>query len=498
MTAFRFCLVWLLGFAVLAFGQAGATSMSSVESLLRAHHVARALQSLKVALRTSPNDTNLWTLKGIALSMQGKNRDASVAFQNALHIEPDNLAALRGEAQILDQEHAQRALPLLRRIITLSPNDATAHEMLALDEQREGDCIAAIADFHKSGPAMQEHPESLAAYGSCLNATGKSPQAITVFQHLDHSYPNLRFAKYDLALVLCDARHYHQALQVLMPVITNGKADPDTLSLASEAYEAVGNTPKAVATLRQAIVEDPANVNLYNSFAELCLDHQSYKVGIDMIDAGLRINPNAASLYLSRGLLYAELSNFAQAQSDFAAAEHLNPRQGVSAYAIDMAELEKYHFDTSHSNAALKALRTQLHSYPHNFLLHYLLAKLLSMEGPQTGTSTLADARSEAETAVQLKPGFVAARDLLALIDLNSNDFSAAARQSLDALHYDPNDRTAVYHLIAALRHSKTPKDQAELRKMAQRLGAMERNSLQTDTHRKRFRLVEAPPPTAK
>ena len=286
MTAFRFYLVWLLGSAVLAYGKAGAGSISSVESLLRAHHTARALQSLDVALRTSPNNANLWTLKGIALSMRGNDRGASVAFQNALHLEPDNLAALRGEAQILDQQHSQRALGLLRRIIRLSPNDATAHEMLALDEQREGDCIAAIADFQKSGPAMQQHPESLAAYGSCLNATDKNPQAITVFQQLDHSYPNLRFAKYDLALVLCDARHYHRALQVLKPVISNGKADPDTLSLASEAYEAVGNTPKAVATLRQAIVEDPENLNLYNSFAELCLDHQSYKVGIDMINAG--------------------------------------------------------------------------------------------------------------------------------------------------------------------------------------------------------------------
>ena len=164
----------------------------------------------------------------------------------------------------------------------------------------------------------------------------------------------------------------------------------------------------------------------------------------------------------------------------------------------EVAELEKYHFDTSHSNAALKALRAQLHSYPNNFLLHYLLAKLLSMEGPQSGSATLDAARSEAEIAVQLKPTFVAARDLLALIDLNSNDFSGAAKQSRDALHYDPNDRTAVYHLIAALRHSKQLQDQAELKHMVKRLGAMERKSLQSDTHRKRFRIIEATPPGAK
>ncbi len=315
---------------------------------------------------------------------------------------------------------------------------------------------------------------------------------------METHFPQLLFAKYDLALVLCDARHYKQALHVLEPVIHASKADPDMLSLASQAYEAAGNTPQAVGTLRQAIVKDPTDVNLYNAFAELCLDHQSYKAGIGMVNAGIHYNPKAASLYLSRGLLYAELSKFAQAQSDFATAERLNPGQGVSSYATDMAELEKYHFDTSHSDAAVKALQEQIHSYPNNFLLHFLLAKLLIMQGPQTGTPALARARSEAATAVRLKPDFVAARDLLAVIDLQSNNYSAAASQSRKALHYDPNDRSAVYHLIHALRHSKRPQDRAELQRMARRLGAMERHSLKSDTHKKRFRIVEAARPGKK
>jgi hypothetical protein len=37
------------------------------------------------------------------------------------------------------------------------------------------------------------------------------------------------------------------------------------LSLASEAYESAGDTPKAVSLLRQAIVLSPENASFYNA-----------------------------------------------------------------------------------------------------------------------------------------------------------------------------------------------------------------------------------------
>ena len=40
--------------------------------------------------------------------------------------------------------------------------------------------------------------------------------------------------------------------------------------------------------LREAIVLRPADANLYNAFAVLCLDHDSFQVGIDMLNVGLQ------------------------------------------------------------------------------------------------------------------------------------------------------------------------------------------------------------------
>jgi hypothetical protein len=53
--------------------------------------------------------------------------------------------------------------------------------------------------------------------------------------------------------------------------------------VASSAYERMGNTPRAVETLRQAIVSDPTRNILYLHFADLCFAHSSFQVGIDML-----------------------------------------------------------------------------------------------------------------------------------------------------------------------------------------------------------------------
>ena len=55
--------------------------------------------------------------------------------------------------------------------------------------------------------------------------------------------------------------------------------------------------------LREAIVADPRNVDLYLDFATVSMDHQSFQAGIAMINSGLALQPNVAALYVARGSL---------------------------------------------------------------------------------------------------------------------------------------------------------------------------------------------------
>jgi Flp pilus assembly protein TadD len=103
------------------------------------------------------------------------------------------------------------------------------------------------------------------------------------------------------------------ALVTLQPLLDAQDADSETLQLASTAHEDAGETPQAVALLRQAMMLDPKNPGPYLDFADICFNHQSFQVGIDVITDGLSQQPNSDDLYVARGVLYVQLAQYDKA-----------------------------------------------------------------------------------------------------------------------------------------------------------------------------------------
>ena len=203
-----------------------------------------------------------------------------------------------------------------------------------------------------------------------------------------------------------------------------------------------------------------------------------------MINAGLQRIPGDSSLYLSRGLLYAQLADYEKAEADFKTAERLDSSQTLSSYALDLAELEK-----NHPDQALLEVRSQLRAHPNSALHHYLLAKLLEKQGTDSTGRASQEAIHAALTAVKLKPNFVEARDLLASLYLGFGQYGAAIEQSQLALKYAPQDQAAMYHLIVALRHSDASGERDQIQALVKRLAESEQAARRLDTDRKRFKI---------
>ena len=73
----------------------------------------------------------------------------------------------------------------------------------------------------------------------------------------------------------------------LQPSLPPTQHRPDVLNLAATLYEDTGDTSRAVSLLRQAIIGNPRDTELYLHFADVCFVHKSFQVGIDMLNAGL-------------------------------------------------------------------------------------------------------------------------------------------------------------------------------------------------------------------
>lgn len=458
---------------------------ASAAALVKSGRYDAAISEAKRALMVSPKDPGLWTIEGIAYAMQGKDHEALAALRTALHIEPGFVRALQAEAQILSRRHDLELTGVLEKILRLDPNDSTARELLALEQARRDDCKSADQNFRQLSTQLSTHAESLERYGTCLFTEGEYTQSAVIFGQFRTLQPESADAGYDLALAEARAGEKKEAAETLKPLLAS--PDVETALLASDVFEDLGDTPQAVSLTHRAIVLDPMLPDPYLRFAELCMLHESYEPGIDMVSAGISRMPQNSGLYLARGLLYGALAQYDKAEADFRMAEQFDPSHGIGAYGVGLVQVQ-----SNHSAEALATIRTALNDHPQDAQLNFLFARILIENGAGQGSPEFAEAARAAENAVRLKPDFVPARNLLAKIDDMRGDTAAVIQQCREALRLDPSDQSALFRLMRAV--SKTG-DTAAAQALMRQVAEQHQHARTEESERLRYKIVEATGP---
>jgi len=492
--------------AVLFAAAAEDDAVRSITAALRATRYQQALELAQTARRQWPKEVRILVLEGMALNGLGRGSEALARFGSALEISPDYVPALEAASEIeykseiesksqiesqaqIESKKPGAAAIHLERLLALRPGEETAHAMLAVLAWKRGDCASAVKHFGQSQSAIAAQPDAQYGFGACLMKLKRPREALPVFERLLAAHPHdrdTRHARYAVALVLLDTRRTREAISALQPLVEAKDPDPTALQLSSEAHEAMGETPQAVALLREAIVRDPGNVKLYLDFASLSFAHQSFQVGIDMIDAGLRRVPDSAPLYLARGVLHVQLAEFDQADRDFDRAQRLDPKQAVGGVVRGLSQIQQNNMDQ-----ALVTVRTQLKDRPKDEFPYYVLAELLSRQGVQPGSAEFDEALHAALEAVRLKPDFTLARDVLSRLYLQAGETDRAIEQCRLALRDNPSDEMALYRLIRALQSKGGKNGAAEVPALLKQFTALRDEARRRDAEEGKYRLVE-------
>jgi tetratricopeptide (TPR) repeat protein len=465
------------------FAQTASDRVAPITSALRNSEFDKALQLLQPAIKEFPKNPQLWMFQGLAYSGKGDAKAALASYQSALKIAPHYLPALEGAAQLEYDAGSSSAVPLLQHVLRLRPQDSTSHAMLAVLAYKKGDCATAVQHFAESGALLDSKPGALKEYGACLVQLKQMHKAIPLFQRMLASHPDDPRARRGLATVQLAADQPQAALATLQPLL-GSSPEVSTMQLAAAAYEANQDTPNAVKILHDAIVKDPRNISLYIDFANLAMTHQSFQTGIDMINAGLILEPKAAELYLARGVLYVQLADYEKAEGDFEKAEQLDPRQSLSAAAQGMVAEEKNQNDP---DQALATVRSKLSKKPSDPFLWYLQAAFLAQKAPSPGTAQFQQAVHSARKAVTLEPSLAAAHNVLAKLYLQAGQTALAVKECRLVLRDNPTDQTALYHLILALRKTN---DRSEIPDLLQRLAKARQDAAQQEAEHNRYKLV--------
>ncbi len=482
--------VLLWSVALLAAPLAQPADLDAVISALRAQDFHRALTLTKELNAQNKVDPRVWTLEGMANEGLKNRAEALVNYRTALKIKPDYVPALKAEAQLEYSSGNPNAKQVLDRILKLEPGDEVSHAMLAALAYRQGDCSSAVRQYRQSGRAIADKPDALTQFGECLLKEGQPDESAVVLGQVVSLEPNQWWTRYNFALAEMRRKRTAEAIKILEPVLDDARVEPEALDLAAEAYETSGDTPRAVDLERKAILSQPKNETYYLHFADLSFDHQSFAVGIDMIDVGLTQLSKSSKLYLARGILRVQLGDFVKAEIDFDRADQLDGNNGaISGAAASLAELQN-----SNLEKALQLSREKLKSNSKDPMLHYVKAETLKQMGVAPGTAEFREALDSASTAVRLKPRFIAAQNLLGSLYVQENRLQMAREQFQAVLKEDPSNQTAIYHLIQVSRKAgKSEEIPGLIRQMAQ-ARLIQRHK---DESVGQYRLVEAQEPSA-
>lgn len=453
----------------------------SATALIKTGRYGEAHQLLSATLARRPGDPRLWILDGFTLARMGRDSDALASYEKALRLTPQSLPALEGAAELKFKSRSADAAEMLHKIVAIRPGDQTSHAMLATLAFERRDCKTAESEFKRSEQLISSQPIALEQRGVCLMRLRRPDEAAGAFEQMIKIDPASPRAHYNLGLSQFQAGRFHEAI-VTLTALPPPEHDADTLDILAAAYEASSDTPAAVATLREAIVQHPEDTRLYVHFANLCLAHNSFQAGVDMLNAGIARSPKAASLYLARGILQAQLAHYPAAEQDFSRAETLDPNTRYAAALQNMAKLQQ-----DQLGPAAADLRLRIKQRPEDAFLYYLLAETLARTGAAPGNPEFAEALQAAKTAVKLQPGLGLARDVLGRLYLQQGDISGAIEQSKLAFANDPSDLPALYHLIQALRKAGRT---TEIPPLTRKLADLRQEAQKKEISERRFAIV--------
>ncbi len=470
--------------------QGAGISVATVIERLQSGKFVDAERLCGQLLRTDPKSPKLWTLRGVALEHSNRPQEALKAYEQALQYAPDYLPALEGAAQLAYKVKSNNAVPLLERIVRIDPKNSTAHAMLGALEYKEKEFAKAAKEFELSGDLAKSQPAALMEYSVCLIRLDRSAEAIPLLTKLLDLDPKNSIARYDLAVIQWQTGKPTDALATLEPLLKAQPPDSRSMRLAAAIHEAENETPQAVELLRSAIMANPDEIGNYLDFATLAFTHGSFTVGINMVSIGLTRRPDSAALYMARGVLYGQNSDFDKAMDDFEQAHKLDPSNSMASSAEGIAQSQRHN-----SKEALENFRKQVREHPKDAFGHYLLAEALNWSGTQQKASdyqkNIAEAISNAEIAKRLDPNLVQAYDLLSTLYLQSEQFQKAIDTCRAVLKIMPKDQQALYTLILALRKVGS-KD--ELNSFVQRLTAVRKEEQMENNQKPRYgMLIEQP-----
>jgi tetratricopeptide (TPR) repeat protein len=442
------------------------------------HEFTQAIAQLDRQLAAAPRDLKALNLYGIALTGAGRRDAANARFREALTIDPTFYPALKNlGVNEYDSGRYAEARADFEQALKLAPSDEIAHVYLAEIHYRAKRRGEAIAHYEKSGTRFAQDPVWTRHYVRALIEAGRTKDAVAVLDRISpqdpvgwfdagvalgqagaHAEAARLFAAarkgykdpylpgYNEALMLIEAGDSAGAIRVAQELITEGRGTAELYNLASRALVGAGRIEEAYDALRQATRLQPKAAENYVDLATICVEHDNFDLGLEIVDIGLQQMPDSWILYLQRGVLFAMKGRMGDAERAFENARRLAPGQPVPYAALGMVWIS-----SGQVGKAVEVLRAELPRRK-DHVIPYIFAVALLRSGVEAASPAAVEAVSALRASIRAEPSFAPAHAELGRLLLKQDDVEAAIRELEKASTLDPASTPALYALAQAYR----------------------------------------------
>ncbi|HVX65470.1 MAG TPA: tetratricopeptide repeat protein [Bryobacteraceae bacterium] len=441
--------------------------------LVEQHRSREALERIAELSLKYPGNPKVGNLKGLALADAGNASDAIAAFQAVLRDRPAFAPALKNLAVLewASGRHKQAAAHTAEAL-QITPRDPVLNAYAALTalDRRKPD--AAARHLEAAGTAIAAMaPDLELRLGVLAGSQGLYARASAVFEDLvrrGYGQPDVR---YNLALARFLGADYAGAVRDLEALSAN-QPSSEALNLLAQSYEKSGQLQKAIDTLRRAISAAPRDENNYLDLANLCMDHGSYSLGIEVVEAGLHVIPRSAKLLFQLGLLHVLSGNSALAQDEFERAGRLEPASALPAAAIELSAIQQ-----SRLAEAAVSLRERIKRNPDSPVLWYLLGSSLIRSGADAGSPEFTEAEAAFRNATKFDPKLPYPYIELGKMYMRMHREREAVPLLEKATALAPAERAPYYQLAIAYRILNRPEQSKQMLAKIRELSRTERET---------------------
>jgi tetratricopeptide (TPR) repeat protein len=392
-----------------------------------------AVQAFRTVLHDQPELAMVHYLLGQAYQLTGETNLAKESLERAVVLYPDQVEAKRSLAVLESRSgRYQQARARLDDLLKQRPDDAAALDMLMTLDLMTKNWSGAERTLAQLRRVSGENHVALLAEGRFYEAQRRLNDAGRAYERAIVSAPNEPEPLLALLKVELSQRQIARARGRLETLLAAHSDHPFAHGLLGEVLSLLGEREAAAREYREAVRLNQKWLTPWLNWAELSLSEKQPAVAVQIVDDGLKANPESEELYM---LLASARSAQGQVDDAMAAYEtvlRLSPRNVLAANNLavllvdrkgDPSSLQKafalsrdfekdaphplfidtlgwVRFKMGQQEEAIRLMKSAVAKSPDNSVLNYHLGIAFSQSGKR------ADARMHLSKALKSSEAF--------------------------------------------------------------------------------------------